>query len=334
MMRVPHRCRAVLGVACAWALIGSALPREEANTGEPEENVTARLDVAQGRYTVGDPVSLVLTVDHPPGVVFDTPDLSGLRAGEAGGESFVVEEIEPIEHDPPRPAETSWRIRLRAFAPGEIEIPAIALTYRPPGGGDVRTISTPPRSITIDSVLKKADETPADIRGPWRIPPDVWRILLLVVLALAVLGVAVLLWRRYGRRRRGAPAGTEAGPATPVVIPYERAMRDLDRLLAMRLVEQGRIKEFHVRLAEIVKRFLGDEHGFDAMDRTTEEFLADLSRCGLGDGLRERTGGFLLPCDLVKFAKHEPTREEIDATIQTARALIATGRRAPEDAAA
>lgn len=100
------------------------------------------------------------------------------------------------------------------------------------------------------------------------------------------------------------------------------------------LIEQGRVKEFHVALAEIVKTFLGAHHGFDALDRTSEEVLADLRRRRAEARVIERTDRFLTRCDLVKFAKHTPGRTEIDETVGEARALIETGRGSVQGAAA
>jgi hypothetical protein len=155
-------------------------------------------------------------------------------------------------------------------------------------------------------------------------------LLALAALAAAVLGL--ILWRRWRAKRRPAAAAA----AAPVVVEsaWQRALRELEELLAARLVEQGRIKEFHVALAEIVKRFLGEHHAFDALDRTSEEVLGDLRRMKAGRGVIERTEIFLTRCDLVKFAKHAPGQPEIDETVGEARALIETGRSLVRGAAA
>src|SRR6185295_4981026 len=102
-----------------------------------------------------------------------------------------------------------------------------------------------------------------------------WILGALAVLALA--GLAWWLWRRYRRR---PPKPVAAPVAAPVAVEsaWARAVRELDRLLAQGLVANGRVKEFHVLLSEIVKRFLGGRYGFDALDRTTLEVLSALSR--------------------------------------------------------
>ena len=39
-------------------------------------DVAARIEVPQGTFTVGDPIDLKLVVTHPPGVVFEFPDVA------------------------------------------------------------------------------------------------------------------------------------------------------------------------------------------------------------------------------------------------------------------
>jgi hypothetical protein len=153
----------------------------------------------------------------------------------------------------------------------------------------------------------------------------------------AILLLAALLFetiRRLGRRRAPRSAAEPAAPSVPPVPPYDRAIGELERLLASSLLAEGRIKEFHVILSEIVKRFLGDRYGFDALDRTTEEVLGDPSFRTAGREVTDPTRAFLHSCDLVKFAKHRPDSDRIDETVLAARRVIETGRPASAEAAA
>ncbi len=294
--------------------------------------VSARLVAPAGEITVGDLVVLKLTVSHPPGTVFETPVTGGLE-GEGSRRPFVVERVDPLEIDPPDPGETVWSIQIRPFSTGEIAIPELILRYRLPSAAEEQTVSTEPIAMTVRSVLESAEEEPADIKGQWVLPLDAWRILLYLLAALLAAAAGFLLWRAHRcRARRKMPE--PALPPSPSEPPYDRALRELERLLACGLISQGKVKEFHVALSEIVKRFLGDYHGFNALDRTTQEVLADLSRAGRGAPLVEETRAFLGACDLVKFAKHRAPQQEIDATISAARRLIETGRPVRDEEAA
>ena len=312
-----------------------------------QDQVTARLLAPGGEFTVGDPVEMILEVIHPAGAVVDPPEVEALQPAPAAGEggaqepdaSFALEEIASAppregERRAPLPAgqaRTAWRIVIRPFAPGAILIPALPVAARLPGGAVVNA-TTESITVTVKSVLRDAEEAPAGIKGPWMIPANLTLLLLVVLAALAAAIVAFILWRRWRAKRRPVAAPR----AAPKVFDpaWARALRDLEKLLGSRLIEEGRIKEFHVALAEIVKRFLGEQHAFDALDRTSEEVLGDLHRRRAPSDLIERTDGFLVRCDLVKFAKHWPERPAIDETVREARALIETGRTTVRDMAA
>ena len=343
-MRCPPRVMIVLAAPVIGMLLaGLPFAGPPAAAGE----VTARIEIPQGEFTVGDPIELKLIVTHPPGAVFDYPDVAGPFGRPApapattpalgsatsamsaeGVASLMVEEVKPFEGGEPVVGRTVWSIRMRVFAPGPRVLPAVTLGYRLAGASERTEVSTDPVTITVASVLTSKQEDAADIKGQWLLPRHWGPWLMGGALALAAAALAIYLWRRLRRKPRIPPA-----PAiTPVIAAepaYDRALRELASLLASTLLAQGRVKEFHVALSEIVKRLIGSLHGFDALDRTTEELLADLRRQDLLSGLREETGQFLRAADLVKFAKHHPARAEIDHTVDAARRIIETGRPAP-----
>ena len=336
------RCRrSIFLVLAALAIVAwCADPaRADAATGP----VKARLEVPHGEFTVGDPIELKLIVEHPPGAVFDLPDVAaalgrapatpaGQEAAQASGaegvSSLMVEDVKPFEATQPVSGRTVWSIRMRVFSPGQRTLPSITLGYRLEGGPEKAEVSTEPVTITVASVLKSKQEDASDIKGQWLLPREWLPWLIVVAVALALAALAFYLWRRF-RRRPGAAPAVPTAPVVPPEHAYDRALRELADLLAGGLLAEGRIKEFHVALSEIVKRFLGTLHGFDALDRTTRELMADLRARQLPEGLSEETYRFLCAADLVKFAKHRPETIEIDNTVLRARRIIETGRPAP-----
>lgn len=326
------------------AFLPAAMAREE-----PE--VSARLIVPAGEFTVGDLIELRLVARHPAGTVFDLPDTSVVAAGKTPSE-FVVEQVEPAVRpeggaaggEPAPPGETAWTVKVRPFATGDLTFPALSLSYRlVDGGGEgapvgpgaaAQSVATEPAIIHVRSVLPEGDHPPAGIKDPWWLRRSWWSVILGALAAILLGAAVVAAWRRYRRRLRAGPAAPAAA-AVPEEPPYERALRELEALLAGDLLARGKLKEFHIALSEIIKRFLAGRYRFDALDRTTAEVLADLSRSGAGSSLLGGAAQLLGACDLVKFAKHRPAPAEIDETVGSARALIETGRppRAAEAAA-
>lgn len=130
------------------------------------------------------------------------------------------------------------------------------------------------------------------------------------VLAALLLGGGLLWWRRS----RGGTDGEIA-----VLSPEDEARAALDRLLAGGLLSRGEFGEFYVRLTGIVRRFIERTTGIDAPDRTTEEFLQEISgRTEFPAGRRLALERFLGAADLVKYAAQIPARSDVDESIGAA----------------
>jgi hypothetical protein len=299
--------------------------------------VTARLEAPAGEITVGDPVVLTLKVTHPPGAVFDFPDVAAALSGprepsedERAGAAVplvMVDEVKPVETQGGGAGQTWWSIRLRLFQPGANKLPALKLVYRLAASAETREVLTDPVVLTVKSVLGRPDEPAAGNKGQWVISREWWPLILWSAGLLALGAALFLAVRRF--RRRARPVAVVPAPVVPATPPWERALADLERLIASPLLAQGRVKEFHVVLSEIIKRYLGERHGFDALDRTTEEVTTDLERLGVVKEVRDLTRLFLEACDLVKFAKHRPERARVDETVDAARRVIERDRPAP-----
>jgi hypothetical protein len=104
---------------------------------------------------------------------------------------------------------------------------------------------------------------------------------------------------------------------------HEVAYDRLRALVQARLVEAGRIKEFYQAVSDILRHYIEDRFKLHAPEQTTEEFLFTLAQTdGLPESDKVRLGEFLQHCDLVKFARHEPTADQIQQTFDLVKAFI------------
>lgn len=126
-------------------------------------------------------------------------------------------------------------------------------------------------------------------------------------IALAILGLWA--WRLYQRRPKVVPE-------KPKIPPWIEAMRELEELRRSDLLEQGRTGEYFDRVSDAVRKYLGARYGFETteqgyngLETTTAEMLELLRR--VQPPVTELYGikQFLDECDLVKFARLEPTRD-------------------------
>ncbi|HEY3864222.1 MAG TPA: hypothetical protein VGO59_20315 [Verrucomicrobiae bacterium] len=145
-------------------------------------------------------------------------------------------------------------------------------------------------ALTFHQAIKPLIEIP----NGW-----LWVIWISVILALC-LG-AWLFWRY--RNRKAA-----AAPAAPPAPPHIRARHALEAALAL----LSDPKAFSTAVSGAIREYLEDRFNFHAPDRTTEEFLYELQATNLLTAEQKlRLGEFLANCDLIKFAKYEPTEVEL-----------------------
>lgn len=153
-----------------------------------------------------------------------------------------------------------------------------------------------------------------DIKPPMKIPTG-WEWLWWTLGGLFVLGmllglVALIIFLVLKNKRANLPLPIPA---------HERARRKLEA--ALDLFDQP--KPFCTVVSDAVRLYLEERFGLRAPERTTDEFLADLSKSSaLTQAQKESLQEFLSACDMVKFAKYEPQRPELENLYKSALRLI------------
>ncbi len=150
-----------------------------------------------------------------------------------------------------------------------------------------------------------------DIRG-LKDPVDISQGLGWLWVGLLILAALIALLPLVRKRL----FGTKAAKA-PVVPPHVRAKRRLQAALAH--IDDPRLFCFEV--SETLRVYLEERFKLRAPERTTEEFLTELqTSTALNREQKQSLAEFLQSCDLVKFARFEPTesalRELHDAALR------------------
>jgi hypothetical protein len=325
---------ATLVLAAAGVPPGAGEERPAAGTPAPgAAGGPVRLEVSIDRsaITVGDPITVTLRLSYPAGArvtAFEPERAFGPR------DLLDAKRAPPVAAEGHRMLEVRT-LRVTSYKTGAQEIPAFEVTYVEASGEERKTGS---RAVPFEvrTVLTSADPAPADIKSPAAMPGRVLWPWLLVAAALAALP-AWLWWRR---RRRGGES-VVAAPAGPSRPPHEIAYAELERLLSSDLLEAGRIKEFYIELAEIVKRYVAARFGVETFERTSWEILEALRAARVSIKVSTAMSEFFSACDLVKFARYVPEAGETRAAVERAYRLVdetrqseASPEAAPQAAAA
>jgi hypothetical protein len=131
--------------------------------------------------------------------------------------------------------------------------------------------------------------------------PNGWAWLWWIVGALAVIAIVIFVWK-YLRNKAAIV------PPVLIIPPHVRARRALDNALS--LISEP--KPFTTLVSDTLRIYLEERFNFRAPERTTEEFLYELQSTNLlSKEQKQSLADFLSGCDLVKFAKYEPTETEL-----------------------
>ena len=304
---------------------GQRTPTAEESTDQKPQ--PAHSEVERG------PVRLSVTVEPSPARLSDEPKLTveiqyeqgvTIRKPEFGtalGEFVIRDFREPLPRVQGDRQILQQIYTLEPTRAGKIVIDPIAVTFtdnRPGGAAKEHTLQTEP--ITVEVAAAVASEAPslADLHGPadplplaahW-MPAWGW-----IAVAAGLLIFAVGLYWRLRHRRRAEPAG-------PVLTPAELAYLELQQLLENHEAQQD-VKLFYVELTAIVRRYIERTTGIRAPEQTTQEFLHEVSRRRdfPADEAR-RLKSFLEAADLVKFAAHQPRKEDVEESFRRAKVFV------------
>jgi Domain of unknown function (DUF4381) len=156
-----------------------------------------------------------------------------------------------------------------------------------------------------------AQPTPAplhDIAGPvWLFPYPTWAIVAAAIAFLVLIGFVFWLTRR---KRPAAPQ-----------TPQQRALAALTAL--RREGPEANPYDFGVRVSDALRTYIRDQHGLDAVTRTSVEFLEALrDNAVFTDNEKAALSEFLESVDLLKFARLSAAAEEIQSLLAIAERLV------------
>jgi len=215
------------------------------------------------------------------------------------------------------PNRKSWSVNCW-FAPLE---PGKKVPFRFPDvkvkdGPIEETISFTPVYCEVTTQIQKVDRAELkDITAIEPLPPMVptdyaWIWWSILGGASCIFAISALLLRSLLRK-------------TPTRSASQVALQELDRLLAMKLLQNGKSERFVTLLTMLVRRYLERRYSLPARRQTTPEFLANLAQTALMT-MEEKQflTSFLRRCEAVKFANADISTEECGIVAESVRQFL------------
>lgn len=271
-----------------------------------------RVRVKPEHVKLGEPLTLEIVVTHDPGQRYELKSPSDL-----GDFEFLEQERSRV--DGAGRSTTTIEVKLSAFKLGELDTPPLELEVASPDGA--ATLPVPSAKVTVDSSLPPDTQTKGenlyDVKPPEEVPIRSWRLLYVLAGLLALAAIAYAVMRYLARPRPMVPA--YVAPRDPL---HVRAIRQLDALAAENLPSKGEFKPYYFRLSEIIRAYLGELYGFEALESTTPELLNALrARNTPGLPMTDLTT-FAEASDFVRYAKQQPDVGECKTHLELAYRII------------
>jgi hypothetical protein len=274
---------------------------------------TVHVRLEKTKMTIADTVLLQFETTLQPGYEMPMPKVDQL-------ENFGLVDWDNLGRrlDDKNNVVTTYQYRLEPFLSGRYEIPAFQFPFHEANDPNaVHELASEPIPVEVTSLLgdQRANLVIDDIEGVVDMPKasSRWWLWMLIVLGVAATPAVLLLLRS----RRAKRLVRILRPA------HELAYARLRALVSESLVEQGRIKEFYERISGILRHYIEDRFDLHAPERTTEEFLVELRYAQtLASADKTVLEEFLTHCDLVKFARHDATTEQIQRTFDLVKDFV------------
>ncbi len=350
-------------IALAIAL-GETFPQGGVREGVPNSSLrVVRVKASPDTVHVGELFTLTVSLRLRAGAGLYAPDtLPGSSVLETRRSARWVSRSVPgdsVEVD------LSWV--LAAYRAGPIELPAVALAVETraaaaegqaaagvapaygsvlPGGGQIRPMTSQRAErpgdaivmvqaggVIVASILTDSVATPSSISAP----ADVigrewspWRVLLIGVLGSAFLGLAgIQAAQVVARFRRRSTSDLPDSHFVFGESAQQRALRELDEILALGLHRQQKVEEFYVRSTLAVRAYVESFDGNWNRAFTTRELMRSLAGRFAGSGVPE-IADVLWMAEVVKFGRLRPDELEAERDWRSMREWVHSFKRASE----
>lgn len=280
--------------------------------GRAQVSVEQRIDTMQ--ILIGQQTNLTISVSLKKGQKLSFPEFKRSQELTPG-----LEVLEGKKPDSLNMADGMLKVSktyvLTAFNENLYPIPPINVKV------DGKQYSTKPLAlkvltVPVDTVHADKIFPPKDVQdnpfqwSEWS--PVFWLSVLFAVLLALAIYITV-------RVKANKPV------VTPIRIvrhlpPHQKAMKGIEKLKDDKAALSGDQKEYYTELTDIIRKYIAERFGFDAMEMTSTEIIASLR--SEGNSAIDEIVSLFRTADLVKFARHSALVNENDANLMSALSFI------------
>ncbi|NWF88569.1 MAG: hypothetical protein HXY50_03810 [Ignavibacteriaceae bacterium] len=261
------------------------------------QTISARAYTDKSKYEVGDYITYSIEISHDRNLKVYKPILSELIKG-----LDVINSEEPTVEDDQGNKKIFYRYTISKYDSAEVTIPSVPIIYK--FGNDTTSLQvyTNPVTFLVSTLPVIQNAEIKDVKPPISIPLGLITFLLIVAVIILLIALAVYLYRRQQKKKRKHVHRKKIY----IIPPHVKALSELHKLDEMQLWQQGKVKEYHSIITEIIRRYFEERFKILALESSTTEIMEQLKRVVLPENIYKTVNNFLDNADLVKFAKYKP----------------------------
>lgn len=274
---------------------------------------TATLDT--NVILIGDQINLLLEVTNTTNRTVAFPFLTDTVV--EGVEIFEKSPVDTIRKENSDTVIYRQNLVITSFDSGFYAIPPFQFLI---DNDTANFAETEALLLEVQTIPVKMEEEIKDIKDPLSIPISWLQIATYVGIGLLIIIIlGVILFFVLTKKK---PAEIVSGFAQRKPLPpHEIALAKLQTLKDKKLWQNGRVKEYHSEVSEILREYLEARFKFNALEQVTDEIMAELES-RVNEELRRKTKSILQLSDLAKFAKFEPLPDENEQSLAFAIEIV------------
>lgn len=274
---------------------------------ENKPPIEVKLSVDKKFANIGDTIKVTLEVKSNKNIELALPDLTeqlkDFSLVDSNTKKSIFLQKQKVEQS----------YILVFYNIGKYKIAWNKVKFKVKDSKDWQEFNIPEQTIEIKSLLTDKSKI-KDIKGPIYLKSKLWFVLV-IILALVIILFFILLF--YNLKNKRVAVEIPKRPA------HEIAYEQLEDLRNHDYISHGQYKEYFAQVSDIIRHYLENRFSVKAPEMTTEEFLLYVrDYAKLLSGHKELLKEFLIACDLVKFAKYVPVKDESENVFSTAKNFI------------
>lgn len=294
-----------------YALMWAVLALFSMNARAQSAKASATIDTSN--IMIGDHTHLKLQCSFPAQALIQWPVIGDTLTSNI--EVLAKQGPDTVTQSDPKQIVLSQVLTITCFDSGSFAIPPVTFSYRLKGDTTTYREFTQPVLLNVNTVAVDTTQPIKDIKEPLKAPLTLQELLPWIGGGLLSLAVIALIIYIIIRRKKKKPLFSALRkPALPA---HTEALQALEKLRQERLWQQGQIKEYHVRISDIIRVYIEKRWNIAAPEMITPELIEALSDLqDLNQEIMNHLKTILDLADRVKFAKFQPLPDENDLSLR------------------